>query len=166
MIRSNQLNLCQAHMVDEFVNQITSLKGTLYVAGNGGSASIANHMACDFMNVGIPTVSLSANSPLLTMIANDYGYEDVFEYQLLRLYRPNDMVLLVSSSGNSKNIVKAAYLALERELTLLSFTGFDGGKLKELSDINYHVESNDYGHVETEHTRFFHHVTNTIKGKS
>lgn len=153
------------NIVDEVVNQITSLKGTLYVAGNGGSASIANHMACDFMNVGIPTISLSANPSLLTMIANDYGYEDVFNYQLLLLYRPNDMVLLVSSSGNSKNIIKAAHLALERELTLISFTGFDGGKLKELSNINYHVDSKDYGHVETEHTRFFHQITKTIKAR-
>lgn len=149
-------------MTDQLVNKFLNLKGILYVAGNGGSAAIANHLACDFMKVGIPTVSLASNDSLLTMIANDYGYDSVFYFQLDRLLKPDDMVLMVSSSGKSINVIMGAQLAKDKKVPVISFTGFTGGKLKELSDINFHVDSHDYGDVECKHTIFFHVIAKKI----
>ena len=146
-----------------FANKILNLKGILYVAGNGGSAELSNHLACDFMKIGIKTISLVSNNSLITMIANDYGYETIFEYQLRVLLKPDDMVLLISSSGNSSNVVKAAIIAKEKGVPVLSLTGFSGGKLKEVSFINHHVDINDYGLVECMHANFFHELTNKMR---
>ncbi len=151
--------------MNKFVEAILSLKGVLYIAGNGGSAAIADHLACDLIKVGIRAISLVSNSPVITMIANDYGYEHIFSFQLNRLLKPDDMVLLISSSGKSANVVNAAHHSKRKGNKVLSFTGFTGGDLKKTSDINHHVDLQSYGHVEVLHSEFAHNLARELGEK-
>ena len=152
-------------------------KKRIYVAGNGGSAAIANHLCCDFSkgtylaNTGNPikTKSLSSNICEITAIANDMSYEDSFYFQLkidLDEAYPEDndykVIVLISSSGNSPNIVKAAKYAKEKGLTIIGLTGFSGGRLKELSDISLHIPENNYGIVEDCHQSIMHIIAQYI----
>ncbi len=136
----------------------------IFVAGNGGSAAIAQHLVCDFSKGthvdharALDIVCLSENVPVITAIANDISYDDIFSYQL-RLHNPTpgEILMLVSSSGNSKNIVKAATFAKMAGMCVIGLTGFLGGDLKELADIELHVEANNYGIVEDAHQALMH----------
>ena len=115
----------------------------VFTAGNGGSASTSMHFATDWSKglaerTGKPMKvrSLVTNLPLLTAISNDYAYEEVFAKQLSFFAGENSLLVLVSGSGMSKNILKAATLAKELKIKTISITGFDGGSLANLSDIN------------------------------
>lgn len=136
------------------------------VAGNGGSAAIANHLECDASKgthvhgkPALMTRSLSANASMLTALGNDVGFESVFDKQVDYYGRPGDVVLLVSSSGNSPNVVNACRRAKELGLTTVAFVGFQGGKLKELADHTLHVPVPNYGIVEDMHQACVHLVT-------
>jgi phosphoheptose isomerase len=136
----------------------------VYVGGNGGSAAISNHLTCDFSKgcdmpemEPLRTHSLSSNVPLMTAIANDISYEQVFSKQLEYMgLRDNDVVILISSSGNSKNIVVAAQYTNKIGAHLIGLTGFDGGKLKELSKVSFHIPKHNYGIVEDCHQAIMH----------
>ena len=135
----------------------------LYVCGNGGSASIANHLLCDFAK-GIQTdtpvkprvISLSANLELITAIANDIDYDDCFVYQLNTSARKGDVLLTISSSGDSENIVRAVEWAKENHLQTISLTGFGGGRTAKKAKVNIHVNANNYGIVEDTHQSIMH----------
>jgi D-sedoheptulose 7-phosphate isomerase len=135
----------------------------IFACGNGGSAAIANHLLCDFQK-GIQTdtamlprvVSLSAHLELLTAIANDICYEDVFVYQLKTMARPGDILLAVSSSGNSENIVRAMQWAKQNGIPTIAMVGFDGGRSADLADVAIHVAATNYGTVEDVHQSTMH----------
>ena len=124
----------------------------IFIAGNGGSAATAAHYGCD-LSLGASKINylenvdrynvmpLSTNIPLILAIANDYGYEEIFKQQLVNLAKPDDILLVISGSGNSKNIVKAVEYANEIKMTTVGFCGFDGGKLKQITDYSVHVKS-------------------------
>lgn len=140
--------------------------GTVFVAGNGGSAAVANHFECDASkgthvegHPPLATRSLSANPSMLTALGNDLGFEHVFEKQLLYFATPKDLVVLVSSSGNSPNVVKACEFAKAKGLRTVALVGFGGGKLKELADVALHVPLHNYGIVEDMHQACVHLVT-------
>jgi D-sedoheptulose 7-phosphate isomerase len=140
--------------------------GTVWVAGNGGSAAIADHSVCDATKgthvEGQPplrTISLSSNPAMLTAISNDIGYEDVFRRQLSYYLKPNDAVLLVSSSGNSPNVVEACRYAKGRGIPTIAFVGFDGGALRELADHAVWIPVDNYGIVEDTHQSLVHVIT-------
>ena len=143
---------------------------SLYACGNGGSASIANHLACDHLK-GIQTdtnvlphvVSLSTNMELLTAIANDISYDDVFVYQLRSLASLGDVLITISSSGDSENVVRAARWARDNSLEVIAFTGFDGGRTAELATVNLHVEGDNYGVVEDAHQALMHILAQYIR---
>jgi phosphoheptose isomerase len=143
---------------------------TVFSCGNGGSASVANHLECDHVK-GIRSetdlwprvVSLSTNVELLTAIANDLGYEDVFCYQLESYARPGDVVLAVSSSGGSPNIVRALAWAKEHGLHTIAFTGFAGGAARDLVDASVHVDCANYGVVEDLHQAAMHAIAQYIR---
>ncbi|MCZ6467410.1 MAG: SIS domain-containing protein, partial [Alphaproteobacteria bacterium] len=124
----------------------------LFACGNGGSAAIANHLLCDHVK-GIRTdtglrprvVSLSANLELITAIANDIDYDDVFLYQLESLARPGDMLMTISASGDSENIVRAIEWARGNGVKSIALSGFGGGRSGRLADISLHVEGDNYG---------------------
>ena len=130
-------------------------KKKIFICGNGGSGSIADHFLCDFMK-GVSSdtyfkpkiISLNSNPSLLSAIANDLGYDKIFEFQLDNLANAGDLIVLLSCSGNSKNIIRVIKLAKKKKVKIIGFTGFQGGYLKKNSDINFHVNISNYGIVE------------------
>jgi phosphoheptose isomerase len=135
----------------------------IYVAGNGGSCAIADHLCCDWMKgtrvSGEPALmvhSLSSNTSLLTALANDYGYENSFSMQVEMLCKPGDVLVLISSSGNSPNIVNAAETARAKDVKVIGLTGFSGGKIANLADVSLHVQVDNYGVVEDSHQILMH----------
>jgi len=152
------------HMMNEVAKLFiaTARKGkTIYFAGNGGSAAAASHFATDFSHglVGgtgelVKAVSLTDNVSLLTAIGNDHGYENIFVNQLINMLQAEDVMVLISASGNSSNVVKAAEFAKSKKAVTVALVGFDGGKLKEICDYVIHVETEkgEYGPVEDLHT--------------
>jgi len=135
-------------------------RGRIYVIGNGGSAATASHM-CSDLGIGLKRrglanfdiQSLGDNASICTAIANDISYEDLFLAQLEGSLGPEDVLVAISASGNSPNIVKAVEYARSVGATVVGFTGFDGGRLKEFSDVVFHAESppGAYGQVEDAH---------------
>jgi phosphoheptose isomerase len=142
----------------------------IFSCGNGGSASIANHMQCDHVK-GIRTAtdisprvhSLSANVELLTAIANDTGYENVFAYQLQSQAEPGDVLVAVSSSGRSPNIVRALTWARDQGLKTIAVTGFDGGAARDAAEVSIHVDCANYGIVEDLHQAVMHALAQYIR---
>jgi len=137
--------------------------GIIYACGNGGSAAIANHLLCDYQK-GIQTdtaikprvVSLSSHLELITAIANDISYDDVFVYQLKTMARTGDMLITISSSGDSENIVRAAQWAKQNNIPTISLVGFSGGRSAALADAKIHVMAENYGIVEDVHQSVMH----------
>ncbi len=142
----------------------------VFSCGNGGSASIANHMQCDHVK-GVRTttdlaprvVSLDANIELLTAIANDLGYEDVFAYQLQSQSGPGDVLIAVSSSGRSPNIVRALQWARDHGLRTIALTGFGGGDSRAVAEVAIHVDCTNYGIVEDLHQTIMHALAQYIR---
>jgi D-sedoheptulose 7-phosphate isomerase len=118
----------------------------LMICGNGGSAADAQHMAAEMVGRmliernPLPAMALTTDTSNLTAIANDYSYDVVFEKQVQGLGRTGDVLLGISTSGNSKNVIKAAEAARAKGMKVISMTGGTGGKLREISDVNLNVE--------------------------
>ncbi len=137
--------------------------GIIYTCGNGGSAAIANHLLCDF-HKGIQTgtkikprvVSLSSHLELITAIANDISYDEIFVYQLKTMARAGDLLMTISSSGNSENIVRAAQWAKQNNIPTISLVGFSGGRSSTIADVAIHVAAENYGVVEDIHQSVMH----------
>lgn len=133
-------------------------EGTIYVFGNGGSASTASHMANDF-NKGISeyvdkkfrVCCLNDNIATVMAIANDIGYEDVFSFQLKNKVKEGDLVIGISGSGNSKNVLNAIEYAKTQGAVTVGWVGFDGGKLCQMADIVFHANVNNMQLVEDLH---------------
>jgi phosphoheptose isomerase len=143
---------------------------TVFSCGNGGSASIANHLQCDHTkNVGKSTdlqprvMSLSGNVEVLTAIANDHAYADIFAHQLQSQSRPGDVLVAVSSSGRSANIVTALRWARDHGLRTVALTGFDGGEARTLADVCVHVDGTNYGVIEDLHQAIMHALAQYIR---
>lgn len=159
----NTLDKVDENIVEQIVEQIEKVsksKSRFYVVGNGGSSATASHWANDFA-IGlkrrglltIDMISLGDNHAVTSATANDIGYENIFYMQLKDILKPEDVILAISCSGNSPNIVNAVEYAKKVGATVIGASGFDGGKLKEISDIKFHVEAQkgDYGLVEDIH---------------
>jgi D-sedoheptulose 7-phosphate isomerase/D-glycero-D-manno-heptose 1,7-bisphosphate phosphatase len=135
----------------------------VFVCGNGGSASIANHLQCDHVKgirVGTElrtrVTSLSTNIEILSAIANDIGYDAVFEYQLESMGRPGDVLVAVSSSGRSPNIIRALAWAESHGMHTIAMTGFGGGEARSMAGVSIHVDAANYGIVEDAHQACMH----------
>ena len=144
-------------------------KNKIFVCGNGGSAAISNHYICDYLkllryntNFKPKILSLVDNVETLTAIANDYDYSEIFKYQAESLADKGDVFIIISSSGNSENVIKLAKWANNNKCKIISFTGFNGGKLKKLSDININIEENNYGRIEDSHHILMHIIMHYI----
>ena len=142
----------------------------VFIMGNGGSASTATHFVCDLAKNtrrdDLPhfrVVGLTDNMAIFSAYANDEGYEHVFEAQLDNLLNPGDIVIAISASGNSKNVLNAMNLARQRNAVAIGFTGFDGGRLQSLVDVQVHVESQVIEHVEDIHLMLEHMIVKTLK---
>jgi D-sedoheptulose 7-phosphate isomerase len=155
-----QLNKAYALMKD------ASIKGsTIYVAGNGGSAAISDHLCCDWMkgtahdaHKHLKVVSLVSNTALVTALANDFGYDRIFEKQVDMLAEQGDVLVLISSSGKSPNILAALEVAQKRGVKTIGMSGFGGGALRERADVALHVDFANYGVVEDAHQILMHNL--------
>ncbi|MEL6886424.1 MAG: SIS domain-containing protein [Pseudomonadota bacterium] len=159
--------------VMDVFDQVAAGGGILWMAGNGGSAGIANHAVCDCSKgayvEGRPplrTQSLSANTPMLTALGNDISYDDVFSEQLKFYLTDKDALLVVSSSGNSPNVVKACEYANAKGVPTIAFVGFSGGRLKEIASHVVHVDVQNYGIVEDIHMSFIHVLTQYMTARA
>lgn len=143
---------------------------TVFSCGNGGSASIANHFQCDHVKgvrVGTDLLtrvySLSTNMEILSAIANDNGYENVFDFQLQSQARPGDVLVAVSSSGRSPNIVRALEWCAANGVETVALTGFTGGPARRLASVSIHVDSLNYGVIEDSHQACMHLLAQYVR---
>jgi D-sedoheptulose 7-phosphate isomerase len=149
------------------------LEGKLVVVlGNGGSASNASHFVCDLVKgtivagrKGFRAMALSDNTPLATACANDYGYENVFKAQIRSMVSEDDVVVAISGSGNSENVLRAVTLARELGATTVGLVGCGGGKLKGLVDLAVLVPSDNMEHVEDTHLVVFHLIKTYLRDR-
>lgn len=139
-------------LISKIIEKVNRNGGQVIIVGNGGSAAIASHVAIDFTKAAnIPATTFNESS-LLTCFANDYGYEHWVEKALEFHARKNDMVILISSSGESRNIINGAKKAKEMKLPLITLSGFsEKNELKEMGDVNLWIDSTQYNIVEIVH---------------
>lgn len=135
---------------------------TIYIFGNGGSAASATHACGDFLkgaSYGLEkrfrVISLVDNIPAVMAIANDISYDDIFIEQLKNFIKPGDLVIGISGSGNSVNVVKAMEFAKQKGVQTIAFCGFNGGKIKQIADINIHSLAMDMEVAEDIHMMVF-----------
>lgn len=150
------------------IQQGTITGSQFFVCGNGGSAAVAEHSTCDHAK-GVYNntksnphyltpkfVSLTSNVSLITAIANDLGYDKIFSEQIDMFGTSKDVLIAISSSGNSPNIIEAIYSARKKGMKVVCFTGFDGGAAKANCDVSIHVNENNYGISEDCHQILMH----------
>ena len=139
---------------------------SLYIIGNGGSAAIASHAVIDFMNVAQISAHTLHDSATLTCMANDYGYENAFSKILNVTIKKEDLLIAISSSGESKNMINALKVGREIGATLVTLSGFNlKNPLRELGDINIWLDSKDYGMVEIAHQFILHNLADRFIDK-
>ncbi|MDR1965370.1 MAG: SIS domain-containing protein [Synergistaceae bacterium] len=143
----------------------------IFIIGNGGSAATANHFVCDFGKNAAPLegarrfriISLSDNVEKITAFGNDISFDEIFRQQLINLMNDGDVLITVSASGNSPDIVKACEYAKERRGTLIAITGMGGGKSRAMADISLHVPVENYEQAEDAHLIILHMFVDYIK---
>ena len=142
---------------------------SVYFAGNGGSAADAQHLAAEFSGrfykdrKALPSEALHCNTSYLTAVANDYSYDVIYSRLLEGLAKPGDVLIGLSTSGNSGNIVKAFEKSKELKVVTIGFTGEDGGKMKELSDYLINVPSNDTPRIQESHILLGHIICELVE---
>ena len=167
---SKKINFNLVNDLSNLLSNYYSSDNNIFVCGNGGSAAISNHFICDHLkgtslntNLLPKIISLSSNLEIITAIANDIKYDEIFSFQLSRLARQGDCLITISSSGNSENIIKAIKWAKKNKLKTVSLNGFDGGRAKRISDISINVPCNNYGIVEDLHQSIMHILAQSIR---
>ena len=172
--RINEVSWKEIALATKLLHAAYEHDGKIFLIGNGGSAAIATHFASDlnktvFGQKGEKTakrfqaISLAENTSALTAWANDVGFEDVFSGQLKNFAGEKDTLVAISSSGNSPNIIRAIEAAKNLHMSVIGFTGFDGGKLMPLADAKIHIPSQEYEIVESAHDAICHLITTYFK---
>ena len=148
-------------------------KKTIFVCGNGGSSAIANHYVCDYIkslstntNLRPRLISLNSNSELISAISNDISYDKIFSYQIEHYSESGDLLILISSSGESKNIREVIKFSKRKKIKTIGFSGFKGGYLKKNSDISVHVNINNYGITEDIFQIYMHIIMQYLRQKN
>ena len=142
--------------------------GKVLACGNGGSAADAQHFVAEFVGryqrdrKALPALSLTTDTSILTSVANDFSYDNVFARQIEALAQPNDVLVALSTSGNSANVIAAAKAAKARSLVVIAFTGKDGGRLREFADILIAVPSTVVARVQEVHELALHAIAESI----
>lgn len=137
--------------------------GSVYIIGNGGSAAVASHAVTDFFNIGGLRAMTLHDSSTLTCFSNDYGYEHAFSRRAERLLTKRDVLVAISSSGQSPNIRNTCDAAARREAAVITLSGFKADNpLRSMGNINYWLDSNDYGMVEIGHLFLLHYVADLL----
>ena len=160
--------------VQYLANDITQTKiknKKIFICGNGGSAANANHISNDLMlgfskiKIGFPLLSLSSNIAKISCIGNDVGYEKIFSNQLRVLGNKDDLLIILSGSGNSKNIIEVAKQAKKMKIYVFGLIGFDGGMVKNLLNSYIHFKSNDMQICEDMQMIFMNYVLKKISNQ-
>jgi len=140
----------------------------ILLCGNGGSAAEAQHIAAEFVGrfrkerKGLPAISLATDTSILTALANDYSFEKIFARQVEALGSPGDVLIALSTSGNSPNCLSACETAAKKNMRTIAFTGA-GGKLKDLADISFCVPSQTTAHIQEAHLAVLHTVCDLVE---
>jgi len=141
----------------------------LFLFGNGGSACDASHLAAEFVNrfkkerPGLPAIALNTDIAVLTSISNDYDYSDIFARQLKTLSAPGDIAVAITTSGNSKNIIKAVEVAKKKGLKTIAFTGLKGAKFASKCDYAFVVPSEDTPRIQEVHITLGHVICQIVE---
>ena len=139
----------------------------VYLVGNGGSAAVASHAITDFINAAGLRASTLHEPSILTCLSNDYGYETAFARNLSRHARPGDVLVAISSSGRSKNILNAVHAMRQKKGVVITLSGFDAANpLRSKGDINIWLDSRDYGQVEVGHLFVLHHLADSFGNRT
>lgn len=148
----DKLKSSELKKISNLILKTIKSKKKIFICGNGGSASLANHMLCDFAKTLkqntklVPRIiSFANNLELITAISNDMSYDQIFSYQAENLCEKNDLIIFFSSSGNSKNLINLFNVAIKKKCKTVSFVGFDGGYLKKKCDLSIHFPIDNYG---------------------
>ena len=142
--------------------------GKILLCGNGGSAGDAQHIAAELTGRykternALPGIALTTDTSAITAIGNDYGYDKVFERQLRALGRSGDLVIAISTSGNSKNVINALKAAKELNISTLGLSGRDGGAMSEFCELNFIVPANDTARIQEMHIMIGHIICQAI----
>ena len=167
----NSIDLGSVELIVQALLEARDRGWTVFVVGNGGSAATASHMATDLMlgsglaNPPLRVIALADNHAAITATGNDFGFDQIFSRQLRHLAKPHDLLIAVSASGNSPNVLSCVEAALELGLTTVAFAGFDGGKLATMVELLVHVPTRQgaYGPVEDVHLMVNHMITEQLK---
>jgi D-sedoheptulose 7-phosphate isomerase len=169
----NTIDACKIVDIIDILGDSRKNNKKIFIFGNGGSATTANHFVCDFGKNAIKgdigrfkIISLCDNLATITAYGNDFGYEKIFEERLKNLMEDEDIIIAISASGNSKNVINAVKYASQRKGYIISMTGFDGGELKKLSDLNININSNVIEQVEDLHLMIEHIIVYFYKNSN
>ena len=166
----SQIPVKKIERVLEIIYRAYTHNRQVFILGNGGSAATASHFCCDLGKGGVVdgkprlrVMSLNDNMALLTAYANDFGYESVFVEQMKNLLHKGDVVVCITASGNSSNVVQAIEFANEKGAISIGFLGFGGGKAREMVTEHITLESHNYGHVEDIHMVLAHSISQCFR---
>ena len=166
----DQLPEDRIHQVIEILHTARLERRQVFIMGNGGSASTASHFACDLgkntRSAAVPNfkvIALTDNMAIFSALANDEGYESVFAQQLISFVQPGDIVIGISASGKSPNVLRAIEAANQSGAITVGFTGFDGGRLGDMAQIHIHVPSNSIEQVEDIHLALEHMISQALR---
>lgn len=168
------LSATSSERIEEVIKIILNCSengGTIWLIGNGGSASTSSHFATDLNRCTnskgepIKGLSLCDNSSLITAIGNDFGFQEIFVKQLTNLAKKSDLLISISASGNSVNIIKAIEYAKTNSIKTVALNGFNGGRVHEICDFSIHVPTaiGDYGVAEDAHSIISHFICSQMK---
>ena len=167
-----KLDLKKLSNFSDSIEKAILMNKTIFVCGNGGSAAIANHLVCDYIklmrkntNLMPKVISLSTSIELITAISNDFSYDKIFSDQLDYLAKKDDLLILISSSGNSKNIINAVKFCKKNKIKTVGLSGFNGGYLAKNVDISLHLKCENYGISEDSHHVLMHVVIQFLRQK-
>lgn len=165
-----ELDLGDVERIVDALQEARDSGRQVFIFGNGGSAATASHLACDLAKtVGVHgkprlhAISLADNVPVMTAIANDISYDDVFVEQMSGFWNSGDLAIGISASGNSPNVLKAIKYANDHGGKTIAFCGFGGGKLAEMAHLKVMFSSHNYGVVEDMHLVLNHLIAEALK---
>ncbi|MCB0713438.1 MAG: SIS domain-containing protein [Ignavibacteriae bacterium] len=170
----SSVDVAEVERLTDSLFEAFELGNTVFVIGNGGSAANASHFAQDLakgtlahadQEKRLKALSLTDNLPFISALGNDEGYENVFVQQLRTFASAGDLLVAISGSGNSPNILKAIEFAKGKGMKTIGITGFDGGKLRGIADEGVHVPLNDMCTSESVHSVIFHYVILELKDR-
>ena len=166
------IDLKNLERASNLIEKTIKNKKNIFVCGNGGSAAISNHFVCDYLkllrtktNLKPKVHSFSTNIELVTAISNDISYDEIFTYQAKCLCESGDLIILISSSGNSQNIKSLINYSKKNNVKTVGLCGFEGGYLKKKCDISLHVKSKNYGISEDSHHIIMHIIMQYLRQK-